>query len=93
MRQLAIGLIRLYQRTLSRILPPACRFTPTCSNYAIEAIEVHGLLKGGWLAVRRICRCHPLSEGGYDPVPGTERGHQSETESDTQNGDTDAEIH
>lgn len=68
MRRAVIGLIRLYQRTLSRVLPPTCRFEPSCSNYAIEALEVHGLLRGGWLAVRRVCRCHPFSEGGHDPV-------------------------
>jgi len=72
MKRLAIALIRLYQRTLSRVLPPTCRFTPTCSRYAAEAIERHGLLRGGWMGVRRICRCHPWSEGGHDPVPGAE---------------------
>ena len=71
MRRLAIRVIRLYQRTLSRILPPTCRFTPTCSEYAVQALERFGVIKGGWLAVRRICRCHPFSAGGYDPVPGT----------------------
>jgi hypothetical protein len=61
--------IRLYQRTLSRLLPPSCRFAPTCSAYAIEALHRHGALKGGWLAVRRIARCHPWGPSGYDPVP------------------------
>jgi putative membrane protein insertion efficiency factor len=61
--------IRLYQRTLSRILPPTCRFAPSCSAYAIEALHRHGALKGGWLAVRRIARCHPWGPSGYDPVP------------------------
>ncbi|MGI5819991.1 MAG: membrane protein insertion efficiency factor YidD [Armatimonadota bacterium] len=72
-RRFAVGLIRLYQRTLSRALPPSCRFTPSCSEYAAQAIEAFGLLRGGWMAVRRICRCHPWSEGGEDPVPGRER--------------------
>jgi len=67
----AIGLltIRIYQRTLSRMLPPSCRFEPSCSHYTYQAIEKHGLLKGGWLGLRRIGRCHPISPGGYDPVP------------------------
>ncbi|MEA3400657.1 MAG: membrane protein insertion efficiency factor YidD [Armatimonadota bacterium] len=70
MRRLAVGLIRLYQRTFSRALPATCRFRPTCSEYAAQAIQVHGLLRGTWLSIRRICRCHPFSKGGYDPVPG-----------------------
>jgi hypothetical protein len=67
--RLLIGPIRLYQLTLSRILPPSCRFSPSCSHYAIEALARHGPLKGGWLAVRRIGRCHPWGSSGYDPVP------------------------
>lgn len=67
----AIGLfaIRVYQRTLSRMLPPSCRFEPSCSRYTYQAIEKYGLLKGGWLGLKRIGRCHPISPGGYDPVP------------------------
>jgi putative membrane protein insertion efficiency factor len=67
----AIGLfaIRIYQRTLSRMLPPSCRFEPSCSHYTYQAIEKYGLLKGGWLGLKRIGRCHPISPGGYDPVP------------------------
>lgn len=65
-----IGLmIRVYRKTLGRILPDSCRFTPTCSEYALEAVRVHGALKGSLLAVRRICRCNPFFDGGYDPVP------------------------
>ncbi|MBD3292000.1 MAG: membrane protein insertion efficiency factor YidD [Armatimonadia bacterium] len=91
MRKLAIGLIRLYQRTLSRALPPSCRFTPTCSEYAVQAIEAYGLFRGGWMAVRRICRCHPWSEGGDDPVPGLERSSLEDptSRSDDRNGDRD----
>jgi len=70
MKRPALALIRLYQRTLSRVLPPTCRFTPTCSEYAAQAIERFGVIKGGWMSVRRICRCHPFSSGGDDPVPG-----------------------
>ncbi|MGH8456924.1 MAG: membrane protein insertion efficiency factor YidD [Stenotrophobium sp.] len=62
-------LIRLYQRLLSPLLGPRCRFYPSCSSYALEAIQRHGALHGGALAVRRICRCHPLNPGGLDPVP------------------------
>jgi putative membrane protein insertion efficiency factor len=61
--------IRCYQGAISPLLPPACRYYPTCSNYAIEAIEKYGALKGSWLALRRILRCHPFHPGGYDPVP------------------------
>ncbi|HQA69336.1 MAG TPA: membrane protein insertion efficiency factor YidD [Aggregatilineales bacterium] len=69
MKYIAMGLIRLYQLTLSRILPPSCRFTPSCSHYGYEAFKRFGVLKGGWLTVRRIARCHPFNPGGYDPVP------------------------
>ncbi len=67
--KLTIRLLRGYKRWVSPLLPPACRFTPTCSEYAAEAIERFGLLRGGWLALRRIARCHPFHPGGYDPVP------------------------
>jgi putative membrane protein insertion efficiency factor len=69
MKYLALGLIRLYQLTLGRVLPPSCRFEPSCSRYGYEAIERYGLVKGGWLAIKRIGRCHPFNPGGYDPVP------------------------
>ena len=69
LQRLALGLIRLYQLTLSRILPPSCRFTPSCSVYTYQAIEKYGVVKGGWLGAKRISRCHPLNPGGYDPVP------------------------
>jgi uncharacterized protein len=61
--------IRVYRRFISPLKPPTCRFYPTCSEYALEAIEVHGALKGTWLAARRIGRCHPFHPGGIDPVP------------------------
>lgn len=68
-----IALVRLYRAALSPWLGSNCRFQPTCSSYAIEALEVHGALKGSWLAARRIARCHPWGGSGYDPVPGTEK--------------------
>jgi uncharacterized protein len=69
MKVLLIALIAGYQKYLSPLKPPICRFQPTCSHYAIAALETHGLLKGSWLATCRVCRCHPLHPGGYDPVP------------------------
>jgi len=69
MKTIAVGLIKLYQNTLSRVLPPSCRFQPTCSHYGVEAIEKYGFIKGGWLTTKRVCRCHPFTPGGYDPVP------------------------
>jgi len=69
MRRLFIFVINLYKIVVSPLLPPACRFLPTCSDYAIEAIKKHGTLKGMYFALRRILRCHPLCEGGFDPVP------------------------
>lgn len=64
-----IWLVRAYQLFISPFFPPSCRFHPTCSYYAIEALEKHGPLRGGWLAVRRVLRCHPWHPGGHDPVP------------------------
>ena len=64
-----IGLIRLYQRFVSPLLGPRCRFSPSCSAYAVEALQRHGLWRGGWLSVWRLLRCHPCTAGGYDPVP------------------------
>ena len=69
-RRIALSLIRVYQRLVSPALPPnTCRFYPTCSHYGYEAIEKYGLVKGGWLAIKRLARCQPFNPGGYDPVP------------------------
>lgn len=68
-RRAMLGAVRFYRRQISPSLPPSCRFTPTCSAYALEAIERYGALKGGWMAFRRILRCNPFHPGGYDPVP------------------------
>ena len=69
MQRVLLALIRAYQLTLSPIVGYHCRFTPSCSRYAAEAIEIHGPARGSWLAIRRIGRCHPFCEGGLDPVP------------------------
>lgn len=70
MKRLLLALIRFYRRAISPYTAPKCRYIPTCSQYAMEAIEKYGARKGGWLAFRRICRCHPFSKRGpYDPVP------------------------
>ncbi|MBD1879159.1 membrane protein insertion efficiency factor YidD [Coleofasciculus sp. FACHB-T130] len=69
MKILLIWLIRGYRVLISPLFPPACRFQPTCSKYALEAVERFGAWRGGWMAIRRILRCHPFHPGGYDPVP------------------------
>jgi len=69
LRPLLILPIRFYQLAISPLLPPSCRYQPTCSAYAIEAMEHHGVLRGGWLTFRRLLRCHPWGGSGYDPVP------------------------
>ncbi len=73
MKTLPLLVIKGYRRFVSPLFPPSCRFQPTCSQYALEAIEQFGTVKGGWLAIKRILRCHPLHPGGYDPVPSEEK--------------------
>ena len=68
-RRLLAAVIRGYQAAISPLLPPSCRFHPSCSQYALEAVTRHGALRGSWLAARRLARCHPFHPGGYDPVP------------------------
>jgi hypothetical protein len=68
-RRAVAGLIRVYQRFVSPALPAACRFHPTCSQYTLEAVSRYGVIKGGWLGLRRVVRCHPFHPGGFDPVP------------------------
>ena len=79
-RRIAIAPIRFYQRFISPALPPACRYLPTCSAYAVEAIAVHGVVRGGWLALKRLARCHPWGGSGYDPVPPPARRSSSTSE-------------
>ncbi|GAB3968464.1 membrane protein insertion efficiency factor YidD [Spirosoma terrae] len=69
MKSFLIGLVKVYQGAISPYFPNACRYTPTCSQYAIEAIQKHGPIRGGWLGIKRISRCHPWGGHGYDPVP------------------------
>ncbi|MBV8666264.1 MAG: membrane protein insertion efficiency factor YidD [Burkholderiaceae bacterium] len=69
MKSLLVGLVRLYQWGISPMMGPTCRFYPTCSNYAVEALHTHGALKGFWLALVRVSKCHPWNGGGFDPVP------------------------
>ena len=69
MKAIVLGLLRFYKQHVSPAMPPSCRFTPTCSEYAYEAIERYGVIKGGWMGIRRLARCHPWNAGGHDPVP------------------------
>ncbi|MCI6283227.1 membrane protein insertion efficiency factor YidD [Selenomonas sp.] len=69
MKRLLLLLISFYRAAISPMFPPSCRYVPTCSAYAMEAIQKYGAWKGGWLACKRILRCHPFHKGGYDPVP------------------------
>ncbi|MEA1965283.1 MAG: membrane protein insertion efficiency factor YidD [Candidatus Aerophobetes bacterium] len=68
LKKIGIGLIIFYQGCISPLFPPSCRFYPTCSQYTLEAVKKYGLIKGSWLGVKRIVRCHPFNPGGYDPL-------------------------
>ena len=76
-REAVVLVLRLYQLTLSPMLGPVCRFAPSCSSYAVTAVRRYGVLHGGWLTARRLARCHPWNDGGWDPVP--ERRHEHST--------------
>ncbi|WP_082731912.1 membrane protein insertion efficiency factor YidD [Sporosarcina sp. HYO08] len=69
MKTVLIFLIKFYQKAISPMKPPTCRFYPTCSRYGVDALEKHGALKGSWLTLKRVSKCHPFHEGGFDPVP------------------------
>ena len=69
MKRLLLSAIRFYRRAVSPLFPPRCRYIPTCSQYALQALRKHGPLKGSWLTLRRLSRCHPWGGSGYDPVP------------------------
>jgi len=76
-------LVRAYQKVVSPLSGANCRYAPSCSHYTYEAVEIHGALKGSWMGVRRISRCHPFHEGGYDPVPGSSESLPNQTQGGT----------
>ncbi len=78
----ALQLLRAYKWAISPMLPPACRYVPTCSEYAVEAVERYGALRGGWMAFARILRCHPFARGGYDPVVVTAASQERDDRND-----------
>ncbi len=79
LKSIAVAVLRGYKRWISPLLPPACRFHPTCSEYASEAIEIYGAWRGTGMALRRLLRCHPFSKGGFDPVPAVPHAHCTRT--------------
>lgn len=81
MKRAILWLLRVYKRFVSPLLPPSCRFTPTCSEYTYQAVERFGVLKGGWLGIKRVARCNPFNPGGYDPVPPREGREGTELDS------------
>lgn len=89
LQKIAISFVRFYQIVISPLLGPRCRYFPTCSEYAIQAINCHGVRKGCWLAIKRLLKCHPLSAGGYDPVPQCKHGCNHQPKPDNKTDDTD----
>ena len=86
MKSLALGLLRLYKRGISPAFPPSCRYVPTCSEYAMEAVERYGALRGGMMAAWRVLRCHPFAKGGLDPVVKDAEGNPSHSQKARMNG-------
>lgn len=84
MKKIFIGFIRGYQKLISPLFPPSCRYYPTCSNYAVQAIQKHGAIKGSIMGVARILRCHPFVKGGYDPVPDSFQIHRNREQQSSQ---------
>ena len=78
MKYLIIDILKLYKTFVSPFLPPSCRFTPTCSEYAMQAVERYGFLRGSWMAFKRLLRCQPFCEGGHDPVPDQMKGEKDQ---------------
>ncbi|GAB3655095.1 hypothetical protein GCM10027589_14190 [Actinocorallia lasiicapitis] len=86
---LFIGVVKGYRKVISPLLPPTCRFEPSCSAYGLEALQTHGALRGGWLTIARIARCHPFHPGGYDPVPARRTNGSSAGRTTIEPSDTD----
>lgn len=77
--RMLMGVVRFYRTAISPWTPPSCRYTPTCSEYALQALELHGAARGSWLAARRVMRCHPWGGQGFDPVPGWDATERNDT--------------
>ena len=84
MRRVLMAMVRFYRSFISPLTPPSCRYQPTCSAYALEALERHGAIRGSWMAARRILRCHPWGGSGYDPVPGADGDAEQLVENSTE---------
>ncbi|GAA2080348.1 hypothetical protein GCM10009821_20890 [Aeromicrobium halocynthiae] len=93
MKHVLIALLRVYRFAISPMYGQVCRYHPSCSAYALEAVQVHGSVRGSWLAVRRLGRCHPWAAGGLDPVPPRRRRSRSDSVTDTSETDLPQEIH
>ena len=87
LKKLLLSLINIYRKYISPLFPPSCRFQPTCSQYALDAIDRFGTIRGGYLAIKRILRCHPFHKGGYDPIPSSSELRTQNSELRTQNSE------